>query len=179
RWVAGRALAAFQASIAGGIALGSWGWGWVAQHTSVEQALLISAAAMLASPILGIWLRMPELSGHKPESEASPTDVEVRLAVKPRSGPIVVEVEYVVELDQAREFYQVMLEVQAMRRRNGAYGWTLARDIAQPELWIERFQFPTWLDFLRHRDRPTQAEREVQARAWEFHRGSGPPKIRR
>src|SRR5262249_60348539 len=27
RWVAGRSLAAFQASIAGGIALGSWGWG--------------------------------------------------------------------------------------------------------------------------------------------------------
>src|SRR5262249_9298403 len=27
RWVAGRSLAAFQASIAGGIAIGSWGWG--------------------------------------------------------------------------------------------------------------------------------------------------------
>src|SRR5262245_3131495 len=29
RWVAGRALAAFQASIAGGVALGSWAWGHV------------------------------------------------------------------------------------------------------------------------------------------------------
>ena len=28
RWVAGRSLAAFQASIAGGIAIGSWGWGY-------------------------------------------------------------------------------------------------------------------------------------------------------
>ncbi len=27
RWVAGRSLAAFQAAIAGGIAVGSWGWG--------------------------------------------------------------------------------------------------------------------------------------------------------
>src|SRR5688572_17795391 len=27
RWVAGRALAAFQAAIAGGVAVGSWGWG--------------------------------------------------------------------------------------------------------------------------------------------------------
>ncbi|HBY26881.1 MAG TPA: hypothetical protein DEH75_10130, partial [Bradyrhizobium sp.] len=27
RWVAGRSLAAFQASIAGGIAIGSWCWG--------------------------------------------------------------------------------------------------------------------------------------------------------
>ena len=30
RWVTGRALAAFQASIAGGMALGSWGWGLAA-----------------------------------------------------------------------------------------------------------------------------------------------------
>ena len=42
RWVAGRALAAFQAAIAGGIAIGSWGWGYTANHIGVEATLLIS-----------------------------------------------------------------------------------------------------------------------------------------
>ena len=32
RWVAGRSLAAFQASIAGGIAIGSWGWGHLTDY---------------------------------------------------------------------------------------------------------------------------------------------------
>jgi predicted MFS family arabinose efflux permease len=45
RWVAGRALAAYQAAIAGGIALGSWMWGSVANAIGVEGALLISGGA--------------------------------------------------------------------------------------------------------------------------------------
>ena len=47
RWVAGRALAAFQAAIAGGIAVGSWGWGYLANHIGVESALLISGAVIV------------------------------------------------------------------------------------------------------------------------------------
>ena len=46
RWVAGRALAAYQAAIAGGIALGSWMWGSTASAIGVEGALLISGAAL-------------------------------------------------------------------------------------------------------------------------------------
>src|SRR3982075_1623648 len=38
RWVAGRSLAAFQASIAGGIAVGSWGWGRLTDAAGVETA---------------------------------------------------------------------------------------------------------------------------------------------
>ena len=36
RWVAGRSLAAFQASIAGGIAIGSWGWGRLTDAAGVR-----------------------------------------------------------------------------------------------------------------------------------------------
>jgi predicted MFS family arabinose efflux permease len=56
QWVAGRALAAYQAAIAGGIALGSWVWGSVASRIGVEAALLASAATLLASAVLGLWL---------------------------------------------------------------------------------------------------------------------------
>src|SRR6202041_1971665 len=50
RWVAGRALAAYQAAITGGIALGGWMWGSIANGIGVERALLISGAALVASP---------------------------------------------------------------------------------------------------------------------------------
>src|SRR6266511_2149617 len=49
RWVAGRSLAAFQASIAGGIAVGSWGWGHLTDYAGVEVALLVAAGLMLIS----------------------------------------------------------------------------------------------------------------------------------
>jgi Transmembrane secretion effector len=53
RWVAGRALAAYQAAIAGGIAIGSWIWGTAAGLVGVKGALLASGAALILSSLLG------------------------------------------------------------------------------------------------------------------------------
>ncbi|HEU0081458.1 MAG TPA: MFS transporter, partial [Bradyrhizobium sp.] len=178
RWVAGRSLAAFQAAIAGGIALGSWGWGHLTDMVGVETALLVSAAAMAASPLLGIWLTMPPI-GARNEAAELLEDPEVRLPLTGRSGPLVVEIEYRVAPGNARVFHGLMQEVQLSRQRNGAYGWSIARDIADPELWTERYHCPTWLDYLRQRNRSTQSEREMHRRAMAFHIGIEPVRVRR
>jgi len=65
------------------------------------------------------------------------------------------------------------------RQRNGAYGCSIARELADRELWTERYHCPTWLDYLRQRNRPTQSERLLQDRALEFHLGPGAVRIRR
>jgi len=179
RWVAGRSLAAFQAAIAGGIALGSWGWGHLTDYAGVEIALLVSAGLMLLSPILGIWLRMPPVGARNEAATEVLADPEVRLSLTGRSGPLVVEIEYRVAQDNARLFHNVMQEVQLSRQRNGAYGWSIARDIADPELWTERYHCPTWLDYLRQRNRATQSERALHQRAIDFHLGPEPIRVRR
>jgi predicted MFS family arabinose efflux permease len=179
RWVAGRSLAAFQASIAGGIAIGSWGWGHLTDAAGVETALLVSAGLMLLSPLLGIWLRMPPVGARNEAASEVLADPEVRLSLTGRSGPLVVEIEYRVAQDNARLFHNVMQEVQLSRQRNGAYGWSIARDIADPELWTERYHCPTWLDYLRQRNRATQSERALHQRAIDFHIGPEPIRVRR
>ncbi|MEH2564790.1 MFS transporter [Bradyrhizobium sp. AZCC 2289] len=179
RWVAGRSLAAFQASIAGGIALGSWGWGHLTDLTGVETALLVSAGLMGLSPLLGLWLRMPPVGARNEAASEVLADPEVRLSLTGRSGPLVVEIEYRVAPDNARLFHNVMQEVQLSRQRNGAYGWSIARDIADPELWTERYHCPTWLDYLRQRNRATQSERALHQRAIDFHLGPDPIRVRR
>ncbi|WP_420967778.1 MFS transporter [Bradyrhizobium sp. B120] len=179
RWVAGRSLAAFQASIAGGIAIGSWCWGRITDLGGVEMALLISAGLMLLSPVLGIWLRMPPVGARNEDATDTLADPEVRLQLTGRSGPLVVEIEYRVAQDNARAFHNVMQDVQLSRQRNGAYGWSIARDIADPELWTERYHCPTWLDFLRQRNRATQIERELHQKAADFHIGAEPIRVRR
>jgi len=178
RWVAGRSLAAFQASIAGGIAIGSWGWGHLTNIAGVEVALLVSAGLMLASPLLGLWLGMPRVGARNEDAEVL-ADPEVRLSLTGRSGPLVVEIEYRVAQDNARAFHNVMQDVQLSRQRNGAYGWSIARDIADPELWTERYHCPTWLDYLRQRNRSTQSERELYQSAIAFHVGPDSIRIRR
>jgi predicted MFS family arabinose efflux permease len=178
RWVAGRSLAAFQASIAGGIAIGSWGWGHLTNVAGVETALLVSAGLMLASPLLGLWLGMPRVGARNEDAEDL-ADPEVRLSLTGRSGPLVVEIEYRVAQDNARAFHNVMQDVQLSRQRNGAYGWSVARDIADPELWTERYHCPTWLDFLRQRNRSTVSERALHQQAIDFHIGPDPVRVRR
>jgi predicted MFS family arabinose efflux permease len=178
RWVAGRSLAAFQASISGGIAVGSWGWGRLTDAYGVETALLVSAALMLLSPLLGLVMPMPRVGARNEAAEVL-EDPEVQLQLTARSGPLVVEIEYRVTQEDARAFHHVMQDVQLSRQRNGAYGWSIARDIADPELWTERYHCPTWLDYLRQRNRSTQSERALHQQAIAFHMGPDPVRIRR
>jgi hypothetical protein len=178
RWVAGRSLAAFQASIAGGIAIGSWGWGRLTDAAGVEAALLVSGSLMLLLPLLGFLLPMPRVGGRNEPADLL-ADPEVQLALTGRSGPLVVEIEYRVAQDNARAFHNVMQDVQLSRQRNGAYGWSIARDIGDPELWTERYHCPTWLDYLRQRNRSTQSERALHQQAMAFHLGPDPVRIRR
>jgi MFS family permease len=179
RWVAGRALAVFQAAISGGVAIGSWMWGQIAQSVGVDIAILLSGVAMAVSMLSGLWLVIPSLHSANDDAVEAIADPEVRLPLTARSGPIVVEIEYRVDPRKAREFYRTMQEVQLSRQRNGAYGWSLARELADRELWTERYHCPTWLDYLRQRNRPTQSERLLQERALQFHLGPEAVRIRR
>ncbi len=147
--------------------------------TGVSHALLFSSIALLLSAALGIWMRIPEVRAPNELTSEWLEDPDMRLQLTDRSGPIVVEIEYRIDSKQARLFYAVMQQVQHSRQRNGAYGWSIARDIADPELWTERYHCPTWLDYLRQRNRPTGAERTLHARASEFHMGPEPVRIRR
>jgi MFS family permease len=179
RWVAGRSLAAFQAAIAGGIAIGSWIWGHLTDLVGVEITLLTSSALMFLSPLLGLWLRMPPIGARNESASELLADPEVKLPLTARSGPLVVEIEYRVTMEDARAFHNVMQEVQLSRQRNGAYGWSIARNIADPELWTERYHCPTWLDYLRQRNRATQSERELYQKAVSFQVDGEPVRVRR
>jgi len=158
RWVSGRALAGFQATAAGGFALGSWMWGYVVEQTSLQTALIASGVVLIGFSFAGRFLRSAE---DIPDPTAASHDLaepDTELALTGRSGPIVIEIEHLVPEADARGFYDAMLEIRRIRRRNGASGWSLARDIANAGRWVERFHCPTWHDYLRHRTRLTAEE---------------------
>ena len=179
RWVGGRALAAFQVAITAGVTLGGWGWGHVAAEWGIRAALVASGIALIANIIPSLLLRIDDPEQENRDLGEPLPDVEVRLNLVGRSGPIVITIEYRVALDQARDFYRVMQELQLVRQRSGAYGWSIAREIADPELWTERYHTPTWHDYLRQRSRLTPADRDVARRAQDFHIGDEKPVLRR
>lgn len=179
RWVTARALSLYSSAITGGIAIGAWAWGVFASHFDVRTAFYASAVAVGATLLLGWLLPLPE-SEEEDTSEASlGQEPEVALALTMRSGPVVIEVEYDVDPEQARSFYDHMLKVQAVRLRNGGFEWSLARDIANPAIWTERYHCPTWGDYLRMRDRYIQADIDLQEEVNRFNRSGAGRQVRR
>jgi hypothetical protein len=179
RWVAARTVSVFQGAVSGGVAAGAWGWGHLAERISVGETLIVAGVAMLATVVMGLLMPIPTIEGANAEAGSVLEDPEAALPVTHRSGPVVIEIEYRVPGHHARKFYRTMADVRALRHRNGAFNWTLARDVGDPELWVERYLFPTWLDYLRHRNRPTRAEREVTDRARAFHASGDNVRVRR
>ncbi|WP_165189687.1 MFS transporter [Caulobacter soli] len=163
RWVTARALSLFSSALTGGIAVGAIVWGVVANGWSVQVAVVASGAALCATPLLAFVFRLPEAAVGGVEAVQIGNEPEVAMALTLRSGPVVIEIDYRVHPDQARPYYDAMLKVQRTRMRNGAFNWSISRDVADPALWTERYQFPTWGDYLRMRDRFTQADFAVQA----------------
>jgi MFS family permease len=168
RWVAARALSLFSSALTGGIAIGAWLWGVAASHSSVDVAVIASGVALLAMPLIGLLMPLPEADEEGMEQVEIGREPEVALALTLRSGPIVIEVDYRVDPDRARGFYDAMLKIQRARLRNGGFEWSIARDIADPTLWTERYHCPTWGDYLRLRDRLSQGDLDIQASADAF-----------
>jgi MFS family permease len=178
RWVVARALAIYQMAAFGGMAAGSWLFGIIAETDGVATALYAAAGLQLASLALGFLFALPRLAD---------LDLDLRdwtapatnVPIEPRSGPIVITIEYRIAPGDLPRFLAVMDERKRIRRRDGARHWTLLRDLADPELWIERYHVATWLDYVRHNQRRTHADveniREIQA----MHRGPEAPVVRR
>jgi len=179
RWVTARALSLFSSAITAGIGLGAWAWGEVAAYTDVGVAFIASGMAVMATAPLGYLLPLTRDQEADQDSVDIGYEPEVALALTLRSGPVVVEVEYDVEPEQAREFYAVMMKLQRVRKRIGGFDWSISRDVANPALWVERYHCPTWGDYLRMRARYTQGEFDLQEQADSFNRSGHGHRVRR
>jgi predicted MFS family arabinose efflux permease len=164
RWVMGRMLAAYQTIAFASMALGSWWWGELADAAGLRESLTIAGLAALVSLAVARWLpiSVAQFGALDPRAriELTPPSVDIHST----SGPIVVVIEYRVPAQNAVEFVAVINEIGRIRRRDGARAWSISQDIDAVDLWIERFECPTWLDYLRWRTRPTQSDQVVRER---------------
>ncbi len=179
RWVLGRALALYQTCAFGGMALGSWIWGLVAEKYGIDAALLAAAVLMLGGAAIGLRLALPD----KLPDNLDPLNrwqvPHLALDLRGRSGPVAVLIEYIIREEDTPAFLEAMNERRRIRRRDGARQWELLRDTERPEQWIESYHVPTWTDYLRHNLRRTQADAGVADRIQDLHSGAEPPKVHR
>jgi MFS family permease len=178
KWVTGRALAVYQMMTFGGMAIGSWIWGEVAEDRGLVFALAVSAGLLFASTLIGLRARLPQTEGLNLAPSRGAPNITPRVELAPESGRVIVTVEYRVAEQDHAAFAQAMQEVRRIRRRDGARRWMLMQDLSDPQLWVERFHSPSWVEHLRRYHRFTVADQEIERRAIAFHRGESPPKVR-
>jgi MFS family permease len=179
RWVVGRTVAIYQMVTFGGLAIGSWLSGLVANELGLKVCLVSSGALMSVSALLGrrLPLRQPEGLNLDPSRTFS-SESRAQLDRLIDTGPVVVTVEYRIAVDDAEPFRLAMRELRRIRRRDGAKRWSLMQDMAAPEIWIERYHSPNWVEHLRRHHRFTVSDREIEREALDFHQGPEAPHVR-
>ncbi|MHB9880417.1 MFS transporter [Pacificimonas sp. ICDLI1SI03] len=178
RWVLGRALSLFQMANFGGMAIGSWLWGHCAESFGLQAALTLSSLTVMANLLLAFKWKLDAAGSLDLAPARRGRDPHLATDLNPRAGPVVTWVEYRVREADARAFMAAMEAKRRIRRRDGGRRWTLLQDLADPEIWIERFESATWTERLRLRHRVTRADEAVEQRVRSFHFGGSPIKVR-
>lgn len=179
RWVVARAVSLYQMFAFGGMAIGSWGFGLLAETKGVTAALLAAAVLHFFGILAGFTKPLPQSQDQNLDLLGHWTEPETTVPVQARSGPVVVTIEYRIAPENIIAFLNVMDERRRIRRRDGARQWRLLRDLEDEKLWIERYQVPTWLDYVRHNQRRTHADVATSEQIRALHEGSWPPRIHR
>jgi len=179
RWVVGRALSLYQTATFGGMAAGSWCWGSLADASGPDWSLIAAGLVLLLCALVGLRLPLPQFGNHDLNPLNTFNEPVLRLDLNPRSGPIMVMVDYQIDEADVPAFLALMSDRRRIRRRDGARQWAVLRDLERPDIWVESYHVPTWVDYVRHNLRRTKADAENFQSLRALHRGEGPPQVHR
>jgi MFS family permease len=160
-WVRARVLSVYLFVFQGSVAIGSAMWGFAAGRSSPQTALLLSGAGIAAC----LFLRFP----FRLSDPGAPLDVwnhwgKPLLFAEPApdQGPVLVTVEYKIDLDRTAEFLDAIHAYQRIRRRDGATRWGVFYDAEKPGKYLETFVVESWAEHQRQHDRFTVVDRTLE-----------------
>lgn len=179
RWVVGRAIALHQTFVFGGMAGGSWLWGALSDSFGLAVSLSVAASAMIFGAVVGQFASLPDTDDLNLDPLNRFQEPPLQLDITPRSGPIMVLVDYRISQENVPRFLSLMGQRRRIRIRDGAQQWALLRDLEDPDTWTETYHVPTWVEYIRHNERRTQADAEVSDALRALHEGPGPLRVHR
>jgi predicted MFS family arabinose efflux permease len=185
-WVRARGIAVYLMVLLGCQALASPGWGLLTQQAGLRTTVLVAALLATASAAGGWVWPVPDHQDLDRTPAVYWGPATIRLEPEPRTGPVVVFVEYDVAHDEEATFLAAMAQLRLSRLRSGASRWELYRVGETPEVFVEEFQVPTWREHLRqHEGRLTLADQAIEAAVFRHvigtprHRHHLPPDVAR
>jgi MFS family permease len=179
-WVRARGMATYQMAIMGASAFGAALWGQVAELSSLYVSLGIAAASgtvfMLAAIRYvtdGVGEEDDTTPAHKGWTKGPPAEAPGE------EGRVVITIEYMIDPARAAAFHVVMQQTRRARLSQGAIGWELLHDIAEPGRYLEEVVDESWTEHLRRFNRATAADMALRERRLAFHQGETLPVVTR
>ncbi|MDM4761742.1 MFS transporter [Galbitalea sp. SE-J8] len=150
-WVRARGMAFYLLVFLGGQGIASFGWGIVAGYVGSQACLLIGAGLLLVVAASVPFVPLHPLTGRLDRTISALSSAAPTLVFEPDAddGPVIVAVEYVVQIGQEAEFVAAMRGVEMARRRTGARRWRLDRSGEHERHYREEFVVPSWGEFTR------------------------------
>lgn len=176
-WVRGRGLAVYLTVFNGALAAGSLAWGATAQALGLVPALLLAAALMVTGAALARRWPLPADDAALDPANAWP-EPTLAAPVTADRGPVLVTVTYRIDITDRPAALRLLQQLARHRRGDGADGWGLTEDAADPTLLVEWFTLPSWQEHLRQHHRTSQAATTLQAALRQLHRAPEPPAVR-
>ena len=93
----------------------------------------------------------------------------------PQEGPLSILTRFQVDADHREDFFDLTSKARLIYLRNGAYGWHLKADLAQPNRVEMEVIVPSWTQHLRQRERMTKDDMEIIQKLYSLHSGPNPP----
>ncbi|TFZ49570.1 MFS transporter [Serratia proteamaculans] len=175
-WVRGRGLAIYLMVFNGAMAAGSLLWGLIAQEIGVAATLLAGGIGLLVISLLFHRIRLPEGEADLQPSNHWPEPL-LNTPIENDRGPVMIQVEYRVRLEDRPQFLRTLQRLSRVRRRDGAYAWGLTEHTADPQCVMEWFMVESWAEHLRQHQRVSHADADLQQEALQFHIGPEKPLV--
>ncbi|WP_341487378.1 MFS transporter [Pararhizobium sp. A13] len=176
-WVRGRGLAVYLTVFNGAMTAGSLGWGAVAEAAGVAGTLVIGAVGLGLAGIVMHRVKLPSGDADLIPSNHWPEPLVAEPVAHDR-GPVLILIEYRIEKQYRPAFLSVLDDLSQERRRDGAYGWGVTEDSADPEKIVEWFMVESWAEHLRQHKRVSKADADLQGRVLTYHAGPEEPVVR-
>ena len=182
--VPARGLAIYLMVFFGSMSLGSILWGYLASEIGICPTMLVAASTLFLGALLSRKLPLNEgeaLDLAPSMHWADPIVVvnsEEELDLVNDRSPVMVTIEYIIDKENEARFLYLMCRLGQVRKQYGAYSWDILEEANQPGTFIEYFLDVSWLEHLRHHQRVTGKDRELQQEINALHRGDAHPTTR-
>jgi MFS family permease len=176
-WVRARALSLYLLALQGGLAIGSFGWGYLATRVGIRNALDASALFLVVGVLTAMRFSLSGAERFDPEPWQLQEIPHLAEGPAMDQGPVMVYLEFRIEPGREAEFEQAMRALEPIRRRDGAVMWSFFGDIADPRRYVEAYMVETWGEHVRQHYRGTASDSEAWQRVRSFHVGPEPPVV--